>query len=154
MRIGFGNDIHRLQEGKPLYIGGLPIPYKKGCIAHSDGDVLLHALIDAILGAFALGDIGAFFPPEDEAYKDADSRSLLEYVLENTNPKFINIDSVITLEEFKLQPYILKIRKYVADLCGINIDQVSVKAKTNEGLGPLGKGEGIKAEVVVLLGNN
>lgn len=151
MRIGFGNDIHKLQEGRPLYIGGLPIPHTKGSIAHSDGDVLLHALIDAILGALALGDIGAFFPPDDDKYKDADSRSLLEYVLENTNPKFINIDSTITLEGFKLQPYIYKIRKYVAELCSIGIEQVSIKAKTNEGLGEIGKGNAIKAEVVVLL---
>ncbi len=154
MRIGFGNDIHRLESGRPLYIGGLPIPCKKGAVAHSDGDVLLHALIDAILGALALGDIGTFFPPEDDRYKDVDSRSLLEYVLENTNPKFINIDAVITLEEFKLQPYIIKIRKYVADMCGLEMGQVSIKAKTNESLGPIGKGEAIKAEVVVLLGNN
>lgn len=153
MRIGFGNDIHRLGEGRPLYLGGLPIPYEKGAIAHSDGDVLLHALIDAILGALALGDIGAFFPPEDERYRDIDSRSLLEYVLKNTNPRFVNIDATITLEHFKLQPYVLKIRKYIADLCGLAIGQVSVKAKTNEGLDALGRGESIKAEVVVLLNN-
>lgn len=153
MRIGFGNDIHRLEEGRPLYLGGMPIPHTKGAVAHSDGDVLLHALIDAILGALAMGDIGAFFPPEDEKYRDADSRSLLEYVLENTHPRFINIDSTITLEDFKLQPYIIKIRKYIADLCGVQMSQVSVKAKTNEGLGPIGRGEAIKAEVVVLLNN-
>ena len=153
MRVGFGNDIHRLQEGKPLYIGGLPIPHKKGSVAHSDGDVLIHALIDAILGALALGDIGTFFPPEDKSYKDADSRFLLEYILENTNPRFINIDSVITLEDFKLNPYIPKLRRYLASLCNIDVSKVSIKTKTNEGLGYLGKGEAIKAEVVVLLEN-
>lgn len=154
MRIGFGNDIHRLQDGKPLYIGGLPIPCNKGAVAHSDGDVLIHALIDAILGAYALGDIGTYFPPEDANYKDVDSRSLLEYVLENTNPKFINIDATITLEGFKLLPYIQKIRKYLAGLLGIDIGSISIKAKTNEGLGALGKGDAIKAEVVILVDEN
>lgn len=154
MRIGFGNDIHRLVEGKTLVLGGLKLPHSKGEDAHSDGDVLIHALIDAILGALALGDIGAYFPPEDDKYRNADSRILLEYVLEKAKPEFINIDAVITLEGFKLRPYILEIRNTLASLCNVDVDKLSVKAKTNEGLDALGKKGAIKAEVVVLLNNN
>ncbi len=154
MRIGFGNDIHRLVEGRPLVLGGLKLPHSKGEDAHSDGDVLIHALIDAILGALALGDIGAYFPPEDEKYRNADSRILLEYVLEKAKPEFINIDAVITLEGFKLRPYILEIRNTLASICNVDIDKLSVKAKTNEGLDALGEKRAIKAEVVVLLNNN
>ena len=154
MRIGFGNDIHRLVEGRPLVLGGLKLPHSKGEDAHSDGDFLIHALIDAILGALALGDIGAYFPPEDEKYRNADSRILLEYVLEKAKPEFINIDAVITLEGFKLRPYILEIRNTLASICNVDIDKLSVKAKTNEGLDALGEKRAIKAEVVVLLNNN
>ena len=153
MRIGFGNDIHRLEEGRKLFLGGINLPYEKGCVAHSDGDVLIHALIDSILGALALGDIGTFFPPEDNKYKDIDSKLLLGYILEKAKPEFINIDATITLEGFKLKPYILEIRESISKLCSIEISQVSVKAKTNEGLDSLGSKEAIKAEVVVLLNN-
>ena len=153
MRIGFGNDIHRLECGRKLFLGGLNMPYEKGCIAPSDGDVLIHALIDAILGALALGDIGTFFPPEDDKYKDIDSKLLLEYVIEKAKPEFVNIDATITLESFKLKPYIQEIRKSIATLCAIDCNRVSVKAKTNEGLDSLGSDSAIKAEVIVLLNN-
>lgn len=151
MRIGFGNDIHKLASGRPLYIGGVLLPYDKGAVAHSDGDVLIHALIDAILGSLALGDIGTFFPPEDKAYKDIDSKILLKTILDKTNPKIINIDSTITLEGLKLRPYISEIQKSLATLCSLDISQVSVKAKTNEHLDALGRGEAIKAECVILV---
>lgn len=153
MRIGFGNDIHRLEEGRRLLLGGVLLPHSKGEVAHSDGDVLIHALIDAILGAKALGDIGTFFPPEDKRYKDMDSKFLLGVILEKTSPKLVNIDATITLEGFKLRPYIDEIRTSLAKLCNIELDRVSVKAKTNEGLDSLGKGEAIKAEVALLIEN-
>lgn len=153
MRVGFGNDIHRLEEGRKLFVGGILLPHTKGAVAHSDGDVLIHALIDAILGALSKGDIGTFFPPEDKKYKDIDSKLLLGEILKITNPEFVNIDAVITLEGFKLLPYKNQIRESIAELCKIDVDRVSVKAKTNEGLDALGKGEAIKAEVILLLNN-
>lgn len=151
MRVGFGNDIHRLEEGRKFYLGGIVLPYTKGEVAHSDGDVLIHALIDALLGAYAEGDIGHFFPPEDKKWKDSDSRELLKIVLDRVKPEIINIDSTITLEGFKLAPYILQIRESLSSLLSLDIDRISVKAKTNEGLDGLGRGEGVKAEVVVLV---
>ena len=151
MRIGFGNDIHRLEKGRKLYIGGVLLDYTKGEVAHSDGDVLIHAVIDAILGAKAMGDIGTYFPPEEKKWKDADSKELLKAILDKTNPSIINIDATITLEGFKLNPHILDIRRSLAELLSTSIDKVSIKAKTNEGLDALGKGDAIKAEVVVLL---
>ena len=153
MRVGFGNDIHRLEEGRKLFVGGILLPHTKGAVAHSDGDVLIHALIDAILGALSKGDIGTFFPPEDKKYKDIDSKLLLGEILKITNPEFVNIDAVITLEGFKLLPYKNQIRESIAELCKIDVDRVSLKAKTNEGLDALGKGEAIKAEVILLLNN-
>ena len=153
MRVGFGNDIHRLEEGRKLFVGGILLPHTKDAVAHSDGDVLIHALIDAILGALSKGDIGTFFPPEDKKYKDIDSKLLLGEILKITNPEFVNIDAVITLEGFKLLPYKNQIRESIAELCKIDVDKVSVKAKTNEGLDALGKGEAIKAEVILLLNN-
>ncbi len=153
MRIGFGNDIHSLSGGRKLYVGGIEIPSPVGEVAHSDGDVLLHALIDAILGALSLDDIGTYFPDSDEKYKNADSKVLLKEILEKTKPKIINMDSVITLERPKLCPYIASIRESIASLCSISISQVSVKAKTNESMGPIGEGRAIKAEVIILLDN-
>ena len=153
MRTGFGNDIHRLVEGRKLYLGGVCIPSPVGEEAHSDGDVLIHALIDALLGALAKGDIGHFFPPEDEKWKDADSRELLKAVLDEMRPEIVNVDSTVTLEKIKLQSYILSIRESLAHLLGIDMTRVSVKAKTNEGLDALGRGEAVKAEVVVLIEN-
>lgn len=153
MRIGIGNDIHRLIEGRPLILGGVEIPYSKGEEAHSDGDVLVHAIIDAILGACAKGDIGALFPPSDERYKDADSLKLLKQAVEYTGAKIINIDSSITLEEPKLRPYITTMRERIAEVLSIDIDRVSIKAKTNEGLDEIGKGNAVNAIAVVLVEN-
>lgn len=153
MRIGIGNDIHRLIEGRPLILGGVEIPYSKGEDAHSDGDVLVHAIIDAILGACAKGDIGRLFPPSDERYKDADSLKLLKQTVEYTGAKIINLDSSITLEEPKLRPYITTMRERIADVLSIDIDRVSIKAKTNEGLDETGKGNAVSAIAVVLVEN-
>lgn len=153
MRIGIGNDIHRLIEGRPLILGGVEIPYSKGEDAHSDGDVLVHAIIDAILGACAKGDIGALFPPSDERYKDADSLQLLKQTVEYAGAKIINIDSSITLEEPKLRPYITTMRERIAEVLSIDIDRVSIKAKTNEGLDETGKGNAVSAIAVVLVEN-
>ena len=153
MRIGIGNDIHRLIEGRPLILGGVEIPYSKGEDAHSDGDVLVHAIIDAILGACAKGDIGRLFPPSDERYKDADSLQLLKQAAEYTGAKIINIDSSITLEEPKLRPYISAMREKIAEVLSIDIDRVSIKAKTNEGLDETGKGNAVSAIAVVLVEN-
>lgn len=153
MRIGIGNDIHRLIEGRPLILGGVEIPYSKGEEAHSDGDVLVHAIIDAILGACAKGDIGRLFPPSDERYKDADSLQLLKQTVEYAGAKIINIDSSITLEEPKLRPYISAMRERIAEVLSIDIDRVSIKAKTNEGLDETGKGNAVSAIAVVLVEN-
>lgn len=153
MRIGIGNDIHRLIEGRPLILGGVEIPYSKGEEAHSDGDVLVHAIIDAILGACAKGDIGRLFPPSDERYKDADSLKLLKQAVEYTGAKIINIDSSITLEEPKLRPYITTMRERIAEVLSIDIDRISIKAKTNEGLDETGKGNAVSAIAVVLVEN-
>ena len=151
MRVGFGNDIHRLCENRRLMIGGVALPHSKGEEAHSDGDVLLHAIIDSILGAKALGDIGHFFPPEDMKWKDVDSKELIKIILSKIDVDIINLDAVITLEGFKLAPYILQIRESLSSLLKLDISKISVKAKTNEGLDSLGKGEAIKAEVVILI---
>lgn len=153
MRIGIGNDIHRLIEGRPLILGGVEIPYSKGEDAHSDGDVLVHAIIDAILGACSKGDIGRLFPPSDERYKDADSLKLLKQAVEYAGAKIINIDSSITLEEPKLRPYIATMRERIAEVLSIDIDRVSIKAKTNEGLDETGKGNAVSAIAVVLVEN-
>ncbi len=134
-------------------IGGIEIPSQFGEDAHSDGDVLLHALIDAILGAFAMGDIGSFFPPDDDEWKGADSKDLLSKVLIATKPDIINIDSTVTLEKPKLRGSIDSIRESVAALLGISTSQVSVKAKTNERLDSIGTGLAVKAECVVLINN-
>ena len=151
MRIGFGNDIHRLQEGRPLVIGGVVVPSDKGESAHSDGDVLLHAITDAILGASAMKDIGRLFPDNDPESENAPSSIFLKEALKLTGARIINIDSVITLEKPKLAPHIDTIRKSVADILSVDISKVSVKAKTAEGLGPIGEGLAIKAESIVLI---
>lgn len=154
MRIGFGSDTHKLIQGKPLKIGGISINSPKGAEAHSDGDVLIHALIDALLGAAAAGDIGELFPPGDSEWKDANSMDLLGIVIEKIRIAGFsvgNIDSVIHLEKPSLKPYKSSIRKNIADFLLMNTDRVAIKAKTAEGLGPIGLGESITAEVVVLL---
>ncbi len=153
-RIGIGYDLHRLVEGRNLIIGGVNIPHHKGLLGHSDADVLIHAIIDAILGALALGDIGTHFPDSDPQYKDIDSKILLSHTLNLVKKhgwKIINIDSTIIAEKPKLKPFINDIRTVLSRLLEIPIDCVSVKAKTNEGVGPEGKEEAISCYVVALL---
>lgn len=150
MRIGFGSDIHRLEEGHPLMLGGIMIPSERGEAAHSDGDVLLHAIIDAILGALGTPDIGELFPPE-AVRKGESSSVLLRSVMERLSPRIINVDTIITLEEPKLSGYKQEIRRSVASLLGIDEDRVSIKAKTAEGLGDIGQGLAVRAEAAILL---
>lgn len=156
MRIGHGYDVHKLVEGRKLIVGGVDIPYELGLLGHSDADVLLHAISDAILGAAALGDIGGMFPDTDEKWKGADSLVLLEAVVKRVNDEgyFIeNIDSTLIAQQPKMKPYILSMRKNIANACGIDVSQVSVKATTEEQLGFTGRKEGISAHAVVLLNN-
>ncbi|HET7579157.1 MAG TPA: 2-C-methyl-D-erythritol 2,4-cyclodiphosphate synthase [Bacillales bacterium] len=154
MRIGHGFDVHRLADGRPLILGGIRIPYEKGLDGHSDADVLLHAVSDALLGAAALGDIGKHFPDTDPAFRDADSAKLLEQVyrlLKERNYKCVNLDATVIAQQPKLAPYIEKIRKSIASILEIEGGQVNVKATTTEKLGYPGRGEGIAAESVVLI---
>lgn len=156
MRIGHGYDVHRLTEGRKLIIGGVNIPYKFGLLGHSDADVLLHAISDAILGAAALGDIGGMFPDTDDKWKGADSLKLLEAVVKRVNDEgyFIeNIDSTLIAQQPKMKPHIPLMRENIAKACGVDISQVSVKATTEEQLGFTGRQEGISAHAVVLLNN-
>ena len=154
MRIGFASDIHRLVANRPLILGGIKIPYEKGELAHSDGDVVYHALTESLLGALALGDLGTHFPDNDPKYKDIDSSILVKEVMVKVDEKgykISNIDISITLEQPKLRSYIDEMRKNIAKLTNVNIDQVSVKAGTNEKLDDIGRGEAVKAESIVLL---
>ena len=154
MRIGHGYDVHRLKKGRDLILGGVEIPYIKGLDGHSDADVLLHAVMDALLGAAALGDIGKLFPDTDDKYKDADSMKLLWEVVGEINEagfKPHNIDCTICAQEPKLAPYIDEMRSNIAVACGLKKSAVSVKATTEEGLGFTGTGEGISATAVCLL---
>ena len=152
MRIGSGYDIHVLVPGRPLMLGGIRIPSDKGEMAHSDGDVLIHALIDAILGAYAKGDIGSHFPPSDERWKDADSRTLLSMVLDECRPAFSNIDCTVFLEKPRLREHIDIIRESLSRLLSLDVDRISVKAKTAEKcFGELGSGDAVVAAVTVLV---
>ena len=154
MRIGQGYDVHRLVEGRKLILGGVEIPYEKGLLGHSDADVLLHALMDALLGAAALGDIGKLFPDNDPAYAGADSRKLLERVaavLQEKHYRVENVDCTVIAQRPKLAPYILQMRQNIAETLGIAPDRVSVKATTEEGLGFTGEGLGIAAQAIALL---
>ena len=154
MRVGMGYDVHRLVEGRDLIIGGVKIPYEKGLLGHSDADVLLHAIMDALLGAAALGDIGKHFPDTDERYKGADSRVLLREVarmLEEENYLVENIDATIIAQAPKMRPHIDTMRQNIADDLGIEISQVNVKATTEEGLGFTGAGEGISSQAICSL---
>ncbi len=154
MRIGQGYDVHRLTEGRKLIIGGVDIPYEKGLLGHSDADVLLHAVMDALLGAAAMGDIGAHFPDTDEKYKDADSLKLLSEVGDMLSDKMLfiqNIDATIIAQAPKMRPYIDEMRKNIAGTLDIDMGQVNVKATTEEHLGFTGKGEGISASAVCIL---
>ena len=154
MRIGMGYDVHKLVEGRDLIMGGVKIPYEKGLLGHSDADVLLHAISDALLGAAALGDIGKHFPDTDPKYEGISSVILLREVGEllNQNLFFIeNIDATIIAEAPKMRPYIDTMRANIADALGRDISQVNVKATTEEGLGFTGSGEGISAQAICLL---
>lgn len=154
MRIGTGYDVHALTEGRPLVIGGVTIPYELGLAGHSDADVLLHAVMDALLGAAALGDIGAHFPDTDERYKGISSLKLLEEVrdlLAQEGYVVDNIDATIIAQRPKMRPYIEQMRQKIADTLEIEISQVNVKATTEEGLGFTGRGEGISSQAVCLL---
>ena len=154
MRIGQGYDVHRLVEGRKLILGGVEIPYEKGLLGHSDADVLLHAVMDALLGAAALGDIGQHFPDSDERYKGISSVELLKDVgkiLQENGYLIENIDSTVIAQRPKLLPYRPQIAPNIADALGIEPDQVSVKATTEEGLGFTGTGEGISAQAIALL---
>ena len=154
MRIGQGYDVHRLVEGRKLILGGVEIPYEKGLLGHSDADVLLHAVMDALLGAAALGDIGQHFPDSDERYKGISSVELLKDVgkiLQENGYLIENIDSTVIAQRPKLLPYRPQMAKNIADALGNEPDQVSVKATTEEGLGFTGTGEGISAQAIALL---
>ncbi len=154
MRIGTGYDVHKLVEGRKLILGGVEIPYEKGLLGHSDADVLTHAVMDALLGAAALGDIGVHFPDTDPAYKDISSVLLLEQVrdlLADHGYSVGNIDATIIAQKPKMTPYIGNMRENIARALDIETDQVNVKATTEEGLGFTGTGEGISAQAVALL---
>lgn len=154
MRIGHGYDVHKLVEGRKLILGGIEIEYEKGLLGHSDADVLAHAIMDAVLGALALGDIGHLFPDNDPAYEGADSMKLMAEVCRIIKEKGYNIgniDATICAQRPKLAPYIVKMRERIAEVCGCDISQISVKATTEEGLGFTGEGLGISATSVCLL---
>lgn len=154
MRIGMGYDVHRLAQGRDLIMGGVKIPFEKGLLGHSDADVLLHAIMDALLGAAALGDIGKHFPDTDEAYRGISSLKLLERVgglLEEGCLFIENIDATIIAQKPKMRPHIDRMRKNIADTLGIDISQVNIKATTEEGLGFTGREEGISAQAICLL---
>ncbi|MCW9049724.1 MAG: 2-C-methyl-D-erythritol 2,4-cyclodiphosphate synthase [Deltaproteobacteria bacterium] len=154
MRIGQGYDVHRLVEGRPLILGGVEVDHNKGLFGHSDADVLLHALCDAVLGALALGDLGRHFPDNDPAYAGIDSRELLRQVIELMHSKdycIVNLDATIICQQPKLAPYIPQMVTLIAEDCQVEVDQVNVKATTTEKLGFTGQGEGIAAQAVVLL---
>ena len=151
-RIGEGYDVHRLVEGRDLILGGVKVPYEKGLLGHSDADVLTHAIMDALLGALALGDIGKHFPDTDEEFKGANSLSLLRTTKEMIKHSNIcNIDATIICEKPKLRPYIDDMRKNIAEALDIDISRVSIKATTEEGLGFTGEGKGIAARAITLI---
>ena len=154
MRIGHGYDVHKLVEGRPLILGGVKIPYEKGLLGHSDADVLLHAVSDALLGAAALGDIGKLFPDTDDAYLGADSRALLREVVGRVNAAgFVvgNIDATVLAQAPKLRPFIDEMRANIAADCRVDVSRVNVKATTEEGLGFTGEGLGMAAHAVCIL---
>jgi len=148
MRIGIGYDVHKFTPGRPLILGGIEIPYKIGLLAYSDGDVLLHSMGDAILGAYSMGDLGRHFPDTDEKWRGISSVFILEEIMKITDAKIIHMDSVVVCEIPKLSPYIQKMRERVAGIMDVSLDAISIKATTEEGL--LLRGEGIAAYSVVL----
>ena len=154
MRIGFASDIHRLVENRKLILGGVIIPFPFGELAHSDGDVVFHALAESILGALALDDLGTHFPDSDSQYKDMDSSIIVKEVVKMMKERGYcvgNVDISITLEQPKLKGYISHMRKNIADLLEVNVDCVSVKAGTNEKIDEIGKGLAVKADSIILL---
>lgn len=156
-RIGFGVDFHQLAEGRKLIIGGVHIPYEKGAVGHSDADVLLHAICDALLGAAALGDIGVHFPDTDARYKNIDSRILLGEtmkLIEKENYKVVNIDSTLCLEEPKIKPHVANMQRVISEVTSIPEKNISIKATTTELMGFVGRKEGVVAYATVLLETN
>jgi len=154
IRIGQGSDVHQLVEGRKLIIGGITIPYEKGLLGHSDADVLLHAVCDALLGAAALGDIGRHFSDANPSYKNIDSRVLLRevcHLLGENNYKLINVDATIIAQAPKMSPHIPAMITNIANDLGVETKDINIKAKTAEHLGPIGRGEGIKAEAVCMI---
>jgi len=154
LRIGYGYDVHRLEVGEEFWIGGILVPHSKGAVGHSDADVLLHAVCDALLGALALGDIGLHFPDTDPTYKGIDSKKLLARtwsLIEEKGWTLVNLDTTICLQSPKLAPHILSMRSCIAEIIGSDIDSVSVKATTTEKLGFVGTEAGISAHAVVML---
>lgn len=154
MRIGNGYDVHRLSAGRRLVLAGVSVPFELGLLGHSDADVLAHAIIDSLLGAAALGDIGRYFPPEDARWKDADSMEMLESVgqmLAQKGCRIVNIDSVLIAQRPRVAEYIPQMRANIARALGTEIDAISVKATTEEGLGFTGAGQGIAAHAVCLI---
>ena len=157
IKVGQGFDVHQLVNGRKCIIGGVDIPFSKGLDGHSDADVLLHAISDAILGAAALGDIGKHFPNTDPLIKDINSREILKKVISLLQQKkysIVNIDATVICELPKLTPYIDQIKKNIASDCNINIDRINVKATTTETLGFTGRGEGIAAQAICLIESN
>ncbi len=153
-RIGYGNDLHRLETGKPLILGGVSIPSEAGAVGHSDADCLTHAVTDAILGALALGDIGAHFSDRDERWRDADSFVFLRHtvgLMREKGFRVVNVDTTVSLERPKLRPHIDAMRARLAAALEVSVDCVSVKAKTGEKVDAVGRGEAIRTEAVVLL---
>jgi len=154
MKIGFGYDVHKLVEGRPLMLGGIRIPFEKGLLGHSDADALIHAIIDSLLGAANLGDIGTHFPDTDEAYRDISSAVLLEKtseLLKDSKCTIVNVDATIVLEKPKLTAYIADMKEIIADKLDIESTQISIKATREEGMGFVGNGEGIKVFAVCLI---
>jgi len=153
-RIGFGVDFHQLAEGRELWLGGVKIPHTKGAVGHSDADVLLHAICDALLGAAALGDIGVHFPDTDQRYKNIDSKILLQQtmqLIQKENYRLVNIDSTLCLQEPKIKPYVQQMQQTIAALAGVREKDVSIKATTTEQMGFVGRKEGVVAYATVLL---
>jgi 2-C-methyl-D-erythritol 2,4-cyclodiphosphate synthase len=154
MRIGIGHDTHRLGDGGPLRVGGIDVPHHRHAIGHSDADVLLHAVTDALLGAASLGDIGELFPDTDEANRNRDSADMLRRAYERVQQagyQIVNVDCIVFAQQPKLGPFKLAIRTRIADILSIAPDQIGVKAKTGEQVGPVGREEAIQAECVALL---
>ena len=157
LRVGLGRDLHRLVKGRRFLAGGVEIPAKRGEAGHSDGDVLAHAVCDAILGAAALDDIGGLFPPSDQAWKDADSMELLRRafaLVKNAGWRLINLDCVVCCEEPRVLPFRDAIRRSLAEALEVSVDRVFVKGKTGESIGPVGKGRAVEALAVCLLEND